>query len=210
LFSVPFISNKKLTVSLNQSDFIFTNIFEAFSSYIFLSFISTFYLTIPIIINIWFSFFKSGLIKYEKDYLFFIINLYLLFGFFSVLFTFKIVLPMFLKFFIGFENLTKTNLFTIKLEPRILDYLNNTASCLICCTFIFQIPIALVIFLKQTFISLTILEKTRRLFLISFVILGGILSPPDIFAQLVIAIPLCFIFEFSLFLTYIKKHYDLI
>lgn len=208
LWSLPFLNNKKIVISLNQSDFIYTNIYEAFSSYLFLSLIITFYLTIPLVIKTWFSFVKPGLLKYEKQYVLFIINIFLLFGILSLFFSFNILLPMFLKFFTSFENLAKTHLFTIKLEPKIFDYINNTVTLILWCTFIFEIPIILIVFIKQTVFNLTILQKSRRFFLIGFIILGALLSPPDILAQLVIAIPFCIFFEICVFFSYLKRLYE--
>lgn len=208
LVTLPLLKNEKFCLSLKQSDFIFTNIFEAFSSYIFLSFIITIYLTSPILIYFSFSFIKSGLIKYEKQYLCFVINLFLLCTFFSILFTFQVFLPLFLKFFINFENLAKTHLFTLKLEPKILDYLYLSITFLFWFTFIFQIPLILLLFLKQDFVNFTMFEQSRRFFLITFTLFGSVLSSPEVFAQLMIVLPLCFFFELSLFFSFIKKYYN--
>lgn len=210
LFTLPFLNKKKLNLALSQSDFIFTNISEAFFTFLSLSFMITLYLSLPIIIYVFFSFIKSGLTKNEKQYLSFVINLFLLFCLFSILFTFHVLLPLFLNFFISFEDLTNTYLFTLKLEPKILDYLYFTLSFLVWSTFIFQIPLFLILFLQQTFVNTSIFENTRRFFLLTFIIIGGLFSPPDILAQLVIALPLCLFFELCLFFSYLKKYYNLI
>lgn len=206
-FTLPLLNTKKVNCLLNQYDFIFTNIFEAFSSYTFISFITTLYLTLPIFLYLFFSFIKLGLLRYEKKYINFIINLILISCFCSIIFTFKFFLPLVLKFFISFENLAKTNLFTLKLEPKILDYLYLTVIFSIWSTLIFQIPVLLLLLLQQTFVNFAIFEKNRKFVFITFVILGGIFSPPEIFAQLIIALPLCLFFEVVLFFAYLKNYY---
>ena len=207
MLTLPFLKLKKLNLISNQTDFIFTNIFEAFSSYIFLSLIITVYLLLPIIIYSSFSFFKSGLIKHEKIYIAFIIKLFLVCSILSIIFTHKAFLPLILKFFLSFEELIKTNLFTLKLEPKILDYLYMIINFNLGFTIIFQIPLILFLLLNQNFINLKFLEKNRKFFLITFIIVGGLFSPPDLYAQLLIAVPLSSFFEFILFFSYIKNHY---
>lgn len=209
MFMLPFLNIKKVDSILYQSDFIFTNVSEAFSSYILVSFIVTIYLLLPLILYSCFSFLKSGLTKHEKNSLAFIINFFLFCCILSIVFTHQIFLPLMLKFFLSFEELVKTNLFTLKLEPKILDFLYMTVRFVFWFMLVFQMPFSLFFFLNQNLINLNLLEKNRKLFLLTFVIIGGFLSPPDVYTQLLIALPLCLFFEFILFLSYIKKLYNI-
>nr|YP_009476624.1 TatC [Chroomonas placoidea]AVM81117.1 TatC [Chroomonas placoidea] len=208
ILTLPFLQIKKVNTNLNQSDFIFTNIFEAFSSYVLVSFVTTIYLLLPVISYSCFAFLKSGLMKHEQKYTIFMIKLFLLCCSLALLFTHQIFLPFILNFFLSFEELVKTNLFTLKLEPKILDYLCMIINSFFLFTLIFQIPFSLFLLLNQNLINVYFLEKNRKSFLIISVIAGGVLTPPDICTQLIIALPLCLFFEFILLLSYMKKLYE--
>lgn len=207
ILSLPFLNIRKINVFLNQSDFIFTTIFEAFSSYLFISGVIACYFIIPNLLYGLFSFLKSGLTLSEKKYLKFIIKLFLIFFFFSMNFAYWVCLPFILKFFIGFEEIIKANLFTLKLEPKILDYLNMTIISILWFNIIFQMPFILLFCLYQDFFDIKFLKKNRKIFLMNFIIISALITPPDVITQLIIALPLTLFFELILFFSYLKQTY---
>lgn len=207
-FSIPLIKIKIKSAWLNQADFIFTNVFEAFSAYYFVAFVISIYFTIPILTKIIFSFIKLGLQLHEKKAIIFILNLFIFCCICSIIFLYKILLPFILTFFITFENITKTNLFTLKLEQKLLDYIYLVVFFLLWCNVFFQIPLLLIFFLTNNIVNFYNLIDNRRLLLINFLIIGAIFSPPEIGSQLLIALPLGFIFEVIFFLYYVKKLYE--
>ena len=58
---------------------------------------------------------------------------------------------------------------------------------------------------KIGFINLASLRSNRRFIIVIFFILAAILSPPDPISQLMIAIPLLLLYEFSIFILKIFK-----
>ena len=74
-------------------------------------------------------------------------------------------------------------------------------------TLMFQIP-SMIIFLKmKNIIDSTILIKYRKYLIIISLFIGAMLSPPDIFSQLLFAIPIFFLYEFSVFIIILIKYY---
>ena len=69
-------------------------------------------------------------------------------------------------------------------------------------------PVILFLFFKTKIISLNTIIKQRPFAFIFIFILGALLSPPDIISQIFIAIPLCFSYEFIIFIfvmNFLKK-----
>jgi Sec-independent protein secretion pathway component TatC len=67
LLAEPFLRHQSKRLYIFETDFIFTNIFEAFSSYITISFIVTIYIMLPFCSYIIFGFVQVGLFFYEKN-----------------------------------------------------------------------------------------------------------------------------------------------
>jgi sec-independent protein translocase protein TatC len=62
-------------------------------------------------------------------------------------------------------------------------------------------------FIKLSLISLEILQSLRKIIYFIFLIVAAGLSPPDIFSQLLIFIPIFIIYELSLFFLHILDNY---
>ena len=59
----------------------------------------------------------------------------------------------------------------------------------------FEIPIATILLVKSGITSKASLVKARPYLLVLFLVIGMLLTPPDIFSQLFLAIPMWILFE---------------
>lgn len=202
LFTLPFLKISKK--SIFESDFIFTNIFEAFSSYIYICLIVSLCAAIPFFIYITFSFFKVGLLNHEKKQLISFIRFFLIWSSISIILVYEIFLPFIFKFFLSFQNTEQTMFFTLKLEARIINYVIQMSTFLLFGIIFCQIPNLLMYLLKKNMITAHFLKTNRRMTFICCLIIGCLLSPPDIYSQLCVALPLFICIEVTLFFAYIK------
>ena len=63
---------------------------------------------------------------------------------------------------------------------------------------LFELPIVLIFLTKAGIITPAYLKRYRKHSLIAILIVSGVITPsPDIFSQLIVAIPLYLLFEFS-------------
>jgi sec-independent protein translocase protein TatC len=209
LLALPFIMYKSKELNTFETDFIFTNIFEAFYSYIIISFIVAFYIMLPFCLYIILGFIQVGLFLYEKCFLnIFLIKIFIL-SLLAICFLYNIFLPLTFKFFLNFEELIKTTFFTLKLEQKIIDYVYFTLSIYLLVILGFQFPLVIYYLLKYEFISFLFLKENRRFFIISFFVVGCLLSPPDLYTLLILTIPLAICFETIFFSFQIKESYNL-
>ena len=64
--------------------------------------------------------------------------------------------------------------------------------------FAFQIPIILVTLVKFRWVSLKSIRKNRPFLIVIAFIFGAIFTPPDIISQILLALPMIFLFELGI------------
>ncbi len=156
--------------------------------------------TLPILcLQIW-LFIKPALSKKERRvslsyipsvFLLFIIGL--VFGY--ILFI-KLILPFLLSLNDGMFN----ELFTVEKYFRFLFRVTIPFALL------FEIPIIMMFLTSLGIVNPTSLRKMRKYAYFVLLIIGAVVTPPDIFLQLVVAAPLFILYEISIFLSaYVEK-----
>jgi len=191
------LSNLK---EVNESKrIIYTNLTEAFTSYIRLSFTFTILILFPYIIWHIYRFIAPALYKKEKK----IFNIILISSpilfYLGCAFAYKIVLPVAFDFFMSFEN--QTSNLPLILEAKISEYLKLSQKIIIAFGLVFQLPVILILLIKSDIISLENLKKNRKYAIVIFFILGAIITPPDIISQIAIAIPMLILYELTLIIA---------
>ena len=195
-------------VKKGESDFVFNNVFEIFSTHCLLSFYTSCFFNIPLVLFLLFTFVKSGLFRYEKKTLSFMLKFFVFLFFFSLLFSYFVVLPCLLFFFLNFDLITNTTFLFIKMEIKLYDFVYFVSRCLIFyCIFIFQIPslILLSVFLKRPN-PIFVVDKRKLVFFISLVV-GCLFSSPDLVTLFAISAPFLLLFEVFLFFLILKNNY---
>nr|NP_044778.1 Sec-independent protein translocase component TatC [Reclinomonas americana]O21266.1 RecName: Full=Uncharacterized tatC-like protein ymf16 [Reclinomonas americana]AAD11893.1 Sec-independent protein translocase component TatC [Reclinomonas americana] len=191
-----------------SKNFIYTDLIEAFITYIKLSIIVGIYLSYPIFLyQIW-SFLIPGFFLYEKK-LFRLLCLTSIFLYFlGSCIGYYLLFPIAFTFFLGFQKLGKDQLFTIELQAKIHEYLILNTKLIFSLSICFQLPV-LILFLFKIYPKtyLWLIHKRRFIYLFFF-ILAAILSPPDILSQFILVIPLILFFEISLFCIKLIQKYN--
>ena len=72
--------------------------------------------------------------------------------------------------------------------------------------FAFEIPIATFLVITTGLVSKDRIKAMRPYLIISFFVIGMFLTPPDIFSQLFLALPMWLLFEIGLFISIDKKN----
>ena len=118
------------------------------------------------------------------------------------------LLPIFFKFFLGFENINYTeDIFYIVYQGRVSEYLVFIYSVLLNVGVLFQLPLVMFILYIFGLIDASFLLQYRRFILFILLIIIGLISPPDIFSQLFIFIILFLLYEFFVLLFLIMGSY---
>ena len=160
-----------------------------------LVFFSALLITMPYLFyEIW-MFMSPGLYKKEKA---FIAPLMLstIFLFLSgVAFAYFVVCPIIFKFFIGVAPES------ISVMTDINQYMNFVIKLIFAFGIAFEIPVATFLLVKSEIVKKETLVRARPYLVIVFFVFGMLLTPPDIFSQLFLAIPMWVLFELGLLVS---------
>ena len=119
----------------------------------------------------------------------------------GILFGYKVIIPISIAFFsdlsIGIDY--------VNLNYTLENYLSYIVWILVVSSIIFQLPFILIVIVKTGLLTIHQLIKSRRYIIVTFFILGALLTPPDPLSQIFIVVPLCLLFEFSILFIKILK-----
>tara|TARA_Y100001954_G_scaffold24867_1_gene22615 strand:+ start:330 stop:1037 length:708 start_codon:yes stop_codon:yes gene_type:complete len=183
----------------NGSTMIATEVSSPFMAPIKLVFYLALLLSMPwLFYQVW-MYVSPGLYKDEKKFAGPLMLSTVVLFFSGVLFAFYIVCPIIFKFFIGITP------DSIVVMTDINQYLNFIFKLVFAFGISFEIPVATVLLVNSGIVNKSSLSKGRPYLIIFFLIVGMLLTPPDIFSQLFLAIPMLILFEIGLLIARDKK-----
>ena len=202
LIGIPFSSNiytfaasPLLEILPSGSSMIATQVTSPLMAPLKLVFFSALLITMPYLFYEMWMFMSPGLYKKEKA---FVAPLMLstIFLFLSgVAFAYFIVCPIIFKFFIGVAPES------ISVMTDINQYMNFVIKLIFAFGIAFEIPVATFLLIKSEIVKKETLVKARPYLVIVFFVFGMLLTPPDIFSQLFLAIPMWVLFELGLLVS---------
>ena len=185
------ITNQDLGTKFdNTSYFIFTDVSEIFSVYVFLIFfivkqVSVIYLFYHLLIFIY-----PGLTKFEYNYSILIFKTVGFLFFFSVVVFNKFLFPLSWSFFLSFKDFDMLKSLTLYFEAKLNEYLMFYVTFYYVCVLYFQIFSLVVLLFKYLGNKLIIYKRFRKFFYYLCVIFSTTITPPDVFSQLVLSFSL--------------------
>lgn len=182
-------------------NFVFIAPAELLMSYIKISVIGGFVVSAPfLILQIW-LFVSPGLTKSEKKTI--AVSLFIggIFFVVGVAFSFLVILPIMLQFFMGFriEQIEEMISFS--------NYLSFIINTLLSFGIIFELPIIMVILTKFHILKVDFIKKNRKYTILIIFIVAAILTPPDVITQTLLAGPMILLFEIGvMFSSIVEKN----
>ena len=151
--------------------------------------------SVPIALyHVW-HFAAPGLYKKEKDLLRAAISLSMLLFIAGAAFCFTVVLPFMFYFF------TQALPQGVKLLPDMSYTLDFITKMMILFGLCFQVPLINVVLVRLGLFSVQQLKAVRPYFIVFAFTAAMILTPPDVFSQVILALPLCLLNELGIFLA---------
>lgn len=122
---------------------------------------------------------------------------YVSFLFFTgVLFGYYIIAPLSIKFLTGYQLSDKIeNIITIA------SYISILTTLVLACGILFQLPVVVYFLAKVGLITPEFMRAHRRHSVVIILIASAILTPPDIFSQVFIAMPLSVLYEIGIYIA---------
>ncbi len=180
---------------------IYTGLTEAFLTYLKVSLFSGFFITFPLIAAQLWRFIAPGLyLKEKKVFLPFIIATPLLF-FIGAAFAYYVVFPSAYSFFLSFESPATDTMLAIQLEAKVNEYLSFVMRLILAFGVCFELPIVLALLGRAGFLTARSLIDKWRLAVVGIFTLAAIITPPDLFSMLALALPLIFLYGVAIVLV---------
>jgi sec-independent protein translocase protein TatC len=184
---------KPLTDVMGEGDkLIFTNLPEAFFVYLKTAFLAGVMAASPVILYQFWKFVAPGLYKKERVVLLPVVFLCSFFFIGGALFGYFIVFPYGFKFFLGFASEF------IRPLPSMKEYFSFASKLLVAFGVVFELPLIITLFSRLGLVSVAFLKKNRKYALLLFFVGSAILTPPDVITQVMMAVPLMFLYEISI------------
>ena len=192
MYNIVFFPIKNIMNNQNLTElFIYTSILESFLSDIALSFYSAFLLSIPILFLCGYLFFAKSMYPNEKRITKVILISSLILGASAVCFSCFAILPRAINFLIAnSDNIAKPML-------KIGDYISTFFHFIFGFAIVFQIPLMLFGLAQFGIILPNALQRNRKIAIVIIFITAGIITPPDVLSQMVVAIFLTSIYEIT-------------
>lgn len=151
--------------------------------------------TLPLLcVQLW-LFIKPGLTDSERKVsLSYIPAVFLLF-IMGLVFGYLLFIKLILPFLLSLNDGTFNELFTVEKYFRFMFRL------VLPFAFLFEIPIITMFLTSLGILNPSFLRKMRKYAYFILLIVGAIVTPPDIFLQLIVAIPLFLLYEISIYLS---------
>ncbi len=179
-------------LSINQHPFQVININMAgqFSTHLSVSVVVGFIIAFPYIFHEIWSFIKPALYKNERKNargaIFYTSFLFIL----GVLFGYYIITPLSVHF-LGSYSVSSQ----IENQINLTSYISTVTSVVLASGVVFELPILIYFFSKIGLVTPQFLRKYRRHAIVLILILAAIITPPDVFSQILVCLPLMLLYE---------------
>lgn len=92
-----------------------------------------------------------------------------------------------------------------QLTPKVSDYLNLVTQLMLAFGLCFQLPVVLTLVGMAGLIEYKSLAKFRRYAVLGIFVVAAVVTPPDPFSQFALALPLCLLYEASIWCVWLAQ-----
>lgn len=196
LLVTPFASMAE-EIRGSKLEFIYTAPLEFFFARLKLALFAGVFLAFPVIAWQAYAFIAPGLYRSERGAFWpFLVSAPLLFAL-GACFVYFVMLPMLAGFTVSMEQTDPAGT-TIRMMPRVGDYLSLVMALMLAFGLSFQLPVVLALLARIGLVSASGLGKGRKYALVGILAFAAVFTPPDAVSQILLALPVYGLYEIAI------------
>lgn len=119
----------------------------------------------------------------------------------GVLFGYYVICPLSINFFMNYQVSAD-----VLNNPTLSTYVSLVTSVVLACGAVFELPVLVFFLTKAGILTPKMLQAYRRHAIVGALILSAVITPPDIFSQVLVTIPILILYEISIRISrFVKK-----
>jgi sec-independent protein translocase protein TatC len=119
----------------------------------------------------------------------------------SALFLMGVAFCYFFVFRVVFRFVNQFAPKSISVAPDIESYLDFVLTMFLAFGVTFEVPIVVIVLVRMGFVTIERLRAVRPYVIVGAFIIAAVVTPPDVTSQLLLAVPMCVLFELGLLLA---------
>jgi len=157
---------------------------------------AAFVLALPVVIYQVWAFVAPGLYQHEKKLVIpLVVSTYTLF-LIGMAFAYLLVFPTVFSFMVSYNEPLGADMST-----DIDKYLSFAMTTFLAFGFTFEVPVVVVVLVRLRMVKLSKLKEIRPYITVGAFVVAAVVTPPDVLSQLLLAIPLCVLYELGLLIA---------
>ncbi len=190
-----FLSRPMMTALPAGGKLLATGVITPFMVPLKVTLFAAFLVALPYVLwQVW-AFVAPGLYRHEKRLAAPLIASSVLMFFAGMAYCYYVVFGFVFKFIAGFAPASVT------VSPDIEAYFSFVMGMFLAFGLTFEVPIVVVLLVRFGIASIDTLKKARPYVIVGAFIVAAIFTPPDVLSQLLLAIPLCILYELGILIA---------
>lgn len=181
--------------------FIYTDLTEPFFTNVKLGAFGALCVSFPIVAAQLWAFVAPGLYRNERQaFLPFLVATPFMFAI-GAAFFYYVLLPFAIKFFAGFEQPAGPDNLPVQMENKVGEYIGFVMTLIFAFGLCFELPVLLTLLARVGLVTSAGLASKRRYAIVGVVLVAAVVTPPDVFSQISLAVPLILLYEISIIMA---------
>ncbi|UOD35367.1 twin-arginine translocase subunit TatC [Deferribacteraceae bacterium V6Fe1] len=194
-FFMDFVTAPLVPLLPAKSSLAMLKLTEGFFTELKLSLMAAVFFSMPFILYQLWKFVAPGLYAHEKKYVVSFVLVSSILFFSGAAFAYYIVFPFGFRFFLNYAQ------GDVIASLSLQWYLSFVTRLILGFGIIFELPVFTLFLAKMGIVTADMMKKYRRYAIVGIFIVAAIFTPPDVFTQCMMAVPLLILYEISIYVA---------